>query len=262
MLCAIMQPTYLPWLGYFDLIDRVDYFVFLDNAKVLKRSWGVRNRIRTVQGEFHLTVPLKAGGDQTDRFFNNTEIDYGQDWVGRHLKTIAHSYGKSAYFAEVFGDLESLMSTRYPNIGTLNIRLIEHFSSRIGINTGIVRSSELACTRSRKDQRLVAICHALGADQYLSPQGSAAYIEKGQAGGAFNGSGVELWYHHYLHPEYSQRGVGFLSHMAIIDLLMNCGYDSALEIIRSGRREMIGFMEFRKTLTSAPGLSLEPSDEV
>ena len=261
MLCAIMQPTYLPWMGYFDLIDRVDRFVFLDDAKVSKQSWGVRNRIPMHQGELYLTVPLRNYHDHTARAFTNTQIDYHGDWAGKHLKTIAQVYGKAHHFSTVFSDLKALLSTHYDTIGDLNMLLIEHFATRIGIRTEFFRSSALPEAKGQKDERLVAICHAVGAGEYLSPQGSAIYIEKERPGGAIAAAGIVLWYHNFEHPKYPQRGAGFLSHMAIIDLLMNCGYESALEIIRSGRREMLGFMKFRETLANVPELLREPSDE-
>ena len=65
MKCAIMQPTYFPWIGHFDLIDQVEKFVFLDNVQLVRRSWGVRNRIKTAQGELYLTIPVKKNGQRT-----------------------------------------------------------------------------------------------------------------------------------------------------------------------------------------------------
>ncbi len=258
MICAIMQPTYLPWIGYFDLVDRVDKFVFLDDAKVSKQSWGVRNRIRTAQGELYLTVPLKNYRDHEARLFTNTEIDYGRGWTGKHLKTIAQAYAKAPHFAEVFADLEALLGESYPAIGDLNISAIRRFSERIGIATDFFRASRLAGTPGQKDGRLVAICRAVGASRYLSPQGSAVYIEKERPGGAFPEAGIALDYHNFAHPVYPQRGSDFLSHMAIVDLLMNCGYAAALGIIRSGRRDAIPFMEFRRTLAA----DAEPSPDI
>ena len=97
-----------------------------------------------------------------------------------------------------------------------------------------------------KDERLVNICCAVEATGYLSAKGSSVYIESKSPGGAFHKSGIELYYHHFEHPEYPQIGSSFLSHMSIIDLLMNCGYKHALSIIRSGRRKKIPYAQFRK----------------
>lgn len=245
-LIAIMQPTYLPWIGYFDLFDQVDHFVFLDDVNVLKRSWGVRNRINSSQGETYLTVPLQSHIKRDFRLFSNTAIDYHQNWYIKHLNSITHAYSKSTFFKEIYDDFEKLLNTKYSTIADLNISIIRFFSSKMGIETECIRSSEIPGIFGRKDERLVNICRALDADQYLSPQGSAAYIESNSPGGAFPGSGVELYYHNYEHQEYPQVGRPLLSHMCIIDLLMNCGYSKALAIIRAGRRKMIHYTQFRE----------------
>lgn len=245
MIAAIMQPTYLPWIGYFDLIDTVDRFVFLDDVQVLKRSWGVRNRILGQHGEAFLTVPLSGHSRDGGSTFVSTSVDPDEKWRNTHLATIRHAYAKAPHFAEVFESLEALMSAGHTTIGELNMHFITTTAASIGIATRFQKSSELDGTEGRKDDRLLSICRAIGADCYLSAKGSAAYIESRHEGGAFAGSGVELRYQHFDHPEYPQLEKGFASHMSIVDLLMNCGYASALEIIRSGRRSMVTSSELK-----------------
>jgi hypothetical protein len=245
MIAAIMQPTYLPWIGYFDLIDSVDTFVFLDDAQVLKRSWGVRNRILAGGAEAFLTVPVVGHSQSEDCSFVNTAIDPGDKWRRTHLSTIRHAYAKAPHFAEVFGELEALMAAGHATIGALNKAFITATAERIGIATQFLESSGLTGIDGRKDDRLLALCRRIGADTYLSAQGSAAYIEQDREGGAFAGSGVMLRYHHFAHPVYPQRSEGFTSHMSIVDLLMNCGYAAALEIIRAGRRAMLNSAEMK-----------------
>jgi len=247
-IAAIMQPTYLPWIGYFDLIDSADRFVFLDDAQVLKRSWGVRNRILTQNGETFLTVPLSGHTHGEGSAFVDTLIDHAQTWAKTHLATVRHAYAKAPHFAEVFESLETLLTAGHATIASLNEDFISTTARRIGITTPFVQSSRLEGTEGRKDDRLVSICRAIGADTYLSAPGSAAYIEQGQEGGAFAGSGVDIRYHNFEHPVYPQRSGEFVSHMSIVDLLMNCGYASALEIIRSGRRPMLSPSEMREKI--------------
>lgn len=245
-IAAIMQPTYLPWIGYFDLIDSVDRFVFLDDAQVLKRSWGVRNRIPAQGGETFLTVPLSGHRHGEGSAFVDTLIDWGQPWSRTHLATIRHAYGKAPHFAEVFASLEAWLSAGPATIGALNVDFICTTARRIGIATPFLKSSQLEGTEGRKDDRLLSICRAIGADTYLAAPGSAAYIEQEQEGGAFADSGVAIRYHNFAHPVYPQRQHAFVSHMSIVDLLMNCGYESALEIIRSGRRPFLASAELRE----------------
>ena len=247
-IAAIMQPTYLPWIGYFDLIDSADTFVFLDDAQVLKRSWGVRNRILAQNGETFLTVPLSGHTHGEGSAFVDTRVDSTQSWAKTHLATIRHAYAKAPHFAEVFANLEALLTADHAIIGALNEDFIATTARRIGITTPFLKSSQLQGVEGRRDDRLVSICRAIGASTYLSAPGSAAYIEQEQEGGAFSGSSVAILYQHFDHPAYPQRQDGFVSHMSIVDLLMNCGYESALEIIRSGRRPALTPTELRESM--------------
>ena len=245
---AIMQPTYLPWIGYFDLIDSADQFVFLDDAQVLKRSWGVRNRILAQNGETFLTVPLSGHTHGEGSAFVDTRIDSTQNWAKTQLATIRHAYAKAPHFADVFASLEALLMAGHPTIGALNEDFISSTALRIGVTTPFLKSSQLQGVEGRKDERLVSICRAIGASTYLSAPGSAAYIEQEREGGAFAGSGIAILYQSFDHPVYPQRRDGFVSHMSIVDLLMNCGYDSALEIVRSGRRRALTPSELRESM--------------
>ena len=246
MIAAIMQPTYLPWIGYFDLIDTADTFVFLDDAQVLKRSWGVRNRVAGHNGETFLTVPLSGHSQKEDCTFVSTRLAPDPKWRKTHLATLRHAYGKASHFAEVFPHLEALLAGQHETIGALNIDFITSTARRMGITTSLVQSSQLAEVEGRKDDRLLAICCAIGADTYLAAQGSAAYIEQDRDSGAFAGSGVELGYHNFAHPVYPQPRDPFISHLSIVDLLMHCGHAGALEIIRSGRKPMLSGAELKE----------------
>ena len=246
MISAIMQPTFLPWIGYFDLIDRVDCFVFFDDAQVLKRSWGVRNRILGAQGESFLTVPLVGHSQNADCSFASTAIDPAPKWRRSHLSSIRHAYAKAPFFPAVFEVLEQLYAADHVTIGALNMAFIETAARRMGIETPFARSSQLSGVEGRKDHRLLSICEAVGAETYLSAQGSAAYIEQDREGGAFAGSGVSLRYHNFAHPLYPQAGDDFVSHMSIVDMLMHCGFGSTLEIIRSGRRQELTSAQLTK----------------
>ena len=239
MIVAIMQPTFLPWIGYFDLIDRVDRFVFFDDAQVLKRSWAVRNRILTQNGESFLTVPLVGHSQNENCSFVNTQIDPAPKWRRTHLASIRHAYAKAPFFQPVFEMVEDWINAEHSTIGSLNMSLIRTIAERIGIDTQFVQSSDLKGVTGAKDARLLSVCRSVGASTYLAAQGSAAYIETDRPGGAFSDSDIALFYHNFDHPIYPQQSDGFTSHMCIIDLLMNCGFASALDIIRSGRREWL-----------------------
>lgn len=246
MIAAIMQPTYLPWMGYFDLIDSVDTFVFLDDVQVIKRSWGVRNRIAGQGDGLFLTVPLSGHKHGEGSPFTTTGIDYGQNWTKSHLSSIRHTYSKAPHFEEVFAKLEAILSIEHASIGSLNQAFIIDTASSMGTDTRFLCASELEEVSGRKDDRLLSICRTIGADRYLSALGSADYIEQSAPGGAFGGSGIDLVYHNFIHPQYVQHSDDFTSHLSIVDLLMNCGYDEGREIIRSGRQMPLSSAQVRE----------------
>ena len=87
-LTAIMQPTFFPWIGYFDLIDQVETFVFFDDVQLVKRSWQVRNRIKSANGELFLTIPIKKNKIRDELLISEAEIAYDENWQNKHLKTL------------------------------------------------------------------------------------------------------------------------------------------------------------------------------
>ena len=246
MKCAIMQPTYNPWLGYFDLMDKVDIFVYLDDVQLVKRSWQVRNRIKTPQGELFLTVPIKRLKSREETLIKDAVINDSENWRQKHLKSIELNYRKAKFFDSVFPFVENLILNDFQLLGDFNINLIENIKKTIGIKTPTIRSSEIPSVKGKKDELLANICKLLNADIYISPQGSAVYIEKETPGGAFVKKGIELYYHNYEHPVYNQLHGKFLPYMGIIDLLFNEGFEKALDIIKEGRRKDFHYKEFRK----------------
>jgi len=246
MKCAIMQPTYNPWLGYFDLMDKVDIFVYLDNVQLARRSWQVRNRIKTPHGELFLTIPIKRLRSREETLICNAVINNDENWKEKHLKAIELNYRKAKYFDSVFPFVEDIILSDFQFLGDFNIHLIEKIKRKIGIDTPTIKSTDLPVMKGKKDELLANICKFLNANTYISPQGSAAYIEKETPGGAFARNGIELYYHNYEHPIYSQLYGEFIPYMGIFDLLFNEGFENALYIIRKGRRRDIYYKDFRK----------------
>ena len=232
---AIMQPTYMPWLGYFAMIDEVDVFIFLDDVQLNKRSWQTRNRIKESDGkELMLSIPLKKSGrDETmicDALFS------GKDWKKKHLNCIKYNYSKSDYYNEVYSLLEGIYSFDTDFLSLFTINMIDEICDYLGITTNRIISSSLDGIEGNKDELLVNICKKTDITTYLSAKGSAVYIEENSSGGAFTRFGIDLEYQNYEHPVYKQKGKDFLPYMGIVDVLFNCGSNS-LGIIRSGVRK-------------------------
>jgi len=215
MKCAIMQPTYLPWLGYFDLIRSVDVFVILDHVQFEKRSWQQRNRILTKNGVLYLTVPVIT----KSKFFqpiSTVEIDQTQKFQSKHMGSILNAYSKKSN-THLLADIEKIFDKKQTLLADLNMDFIRWGMELMGLNARIARSSELA-VEGNKVEALIDICKKVGCDQYLSPLGSAGYIEENNL---FGQMGIELTYQNYDHPTYDQGHEPFESHLSFIDYIFS-----------------------------------------
>jgi len=246
MKCSIMQPTYLPWLGYFDLIDQVDIFVFLDNVQVVKRSWHVRNRIKASQGELNLTIPIKKTKYRDKTLFCETHLNNEQNWRNKHVKSIELAYKKAPFFNEVYLFVKDLIECSESILSKFNINIIKKISSKMGICKELINASQLENISGKKDTLLASICKEIGCDYYLAVKGSAGYLEKNSPGGELVKNGLNLSYQNYDHPVYNQPYGDFIPYMSIIDLLFNHGFENTLEILKSGRKKSIDYLSFRK----------------
>jgi len=241
MKVAISQPTYLPWLGYLDLIDQVDTFVFLDTVQFEKRSWQQRNRIKAVGGLSLLTVPVVVKG-RFKQSIRDVEIE-SPYFVRKHLRSIETSYRRSPFFGRYFTEFAGILETHATrlHLADLNIHLIQWLCGVLGIKKPLIRSSEIDQKGSRSEL-LLNICRALNAQSYLSAVGSADYLVSEVP--QFSAAGVEVLFQHYEHPLYRQQFPPFCSHTSALDLIFNEG-DRSLEILRSGRKAPLHPAEVR-----------------
>jgi hypothetical protein len=216
MKCAIMQPTYLPWLGYFDLIRSVDVFVIYDHVQFEKQSWQQRNRIRSKQGEILLTAPvLHEGG--LGRSIKDVKINSARP-ITKHLKSIELAYARSKNFDKLFPDLELVYRKKNEFLIDLNLDLIKVGMKHLGMKKEFVFSSELNIT-GNKVEALIDVCKKVGANKYLSPVGSKTYIDENNL---FPENQIELSYQQFQHPVYQQSNYpDFISHLSFVDYLFN-----------------------------------------
>tara|TARA_B100000963_G_scaffold274789_1_gene243012 strand:- start:8324 stop:9088 length:765 start_codon:yes stop_codon:yes gene_type:complete len=246
LICGIMQPTFLPWCGYFDMIDQVDYFVLYDDVQLAKRSWQVRNRIKSHDGEFYLTLPIKKTKGRDDLLIIDSEISYEQKWLKKHLRTIENFYRKSDYYDEIYNFIYKHYMKKYDSLSKFNSDFIINVSDKIGIKTRFVHSSTMNNLKGVKDERLTSICKRLKSKIYLSSQGSSSYIELKNPGGEFSKKSIDLYYHFYNHPVYKQLNGKFIPYLSILDLLFSVGFSQSLNVIRSGRMQKVFYKEYRK----------------
>lgn len=247
MIVSVMQPTYLPWLGYFDLIDSSDTFVFLDDVKLEKSDWHVRNRIKGASGELMLTCAVATPNGRMEAKINTTEFAKGHPWRKKHLKSIEACYRKAPFFNELFPKLSTYyLASDKMLLGQFNIGLIKLLSEYMSISSQFITASELVGIAGVKDQRLVNICQNLKTTHYLSPIGAKAYIEQHQPGGRLVENGIDVFYQNFEHPHYQQLFGDFISHLGAIDCLFNLGPEQTLALIRQAHRPAIHYREINK----------------
>lgn len=225
---AIMQPTFLPWIGYFGLMASVDLFVFLDDVQFDKRSWQQRNRIKTANGIVWLTVPVLTRGRREQKICE-AEIQPDAKFPDAMWRTIEMNFAKAPYASRYLPPLHDIILAHTTRIGALNIALIEWMAGEFGITTPTARASQTPVASAKAD-RLVDLCQAHGVTDYLSPPGSRAYLEDSDA---FATAGIALEYFAYEHPEYTQLHGPFEPYMSALDLLVNAGPEAAA-ILHSG----------------------------
>ncbi|RLC47709.1 MAG: hypothetical protein DRH70_02755 [Candidatus Coatesbacteria bacterium] len=226
MRAVILQPGYLPWVGFFDLAAKSDIFVILDCVQFDKRSWRNRNRIRTATGWQWLTVPVLTKGRFTQRI-DETMIDNTHNWAHKHLAAIRTCYARAPYVKEFWPLLSEALSRRWERLLDLDMYLIKMIDDAFQLGTNYVMASSLSPS-GRKADLILEICKIVGADHYLNGDMGRSYLEPGP----FEANGIKLEFHNYTHPIYPQCYDGFESHMSAIDLLLNCGADGRRYILR------------------------------
>lgn len=229
---AIMQPTFLPWLGYFALMQSVDVFVYLDDVQLSRQSWQTRNRLKGPQGEVMLSLPVARQPAQP--LISDARLaDRGQ--LQKIRRTIAALLGRAPHFALVEAVLEAGFARADDGLCALNIALIEALSGVAGIRTRRIRSSELGVAGADRGGRLRQICAALGAATYISPPGSADYLAEDRP---FDESGIALEFLDYIHPQYPQFHPPFLPYMAALDALAHVGGEGLLRLVSDARTRL------------------------
>lgn len=223
MIITIMQPAYLPWLGFFDRISRSDLCIILDDVLLdnsSKTRFINRNKIRTKDGWCWLTLPMKTKGKYKKDNIN--EIELVQDkWRDKHWKSIQACYAKSPYFSQYSEFFQDFYSQDWINmVKSLDV-MTDYFLTELKISAKILKSSELRIDGSKTD-RLINLCQAVGGSEYISGPFGREYLEKER----FQSAGIKLWFHDYSHPQYTQVYPGFEAYMGIIDLLFNYGEES------------------------------------
>lgn len=222
---GIIQSNYLPWRGYFNFIQDVDTFIFLDDAQYTRRDWRNRNRIKTKDGAAWVTVPVRDEFGKTR--ICDAEVMYDSDWVGQQLGAIRSAYSRAPYFDCYFSQLCEFLSIEWSSISSLNQALCKWLSKELGVDTELRCATEFGCS-GVKSEKLLSLVEAVGGDRYLAGPAARDYLDVE----LFESRSVEVYWKEYDYPEYKQLWGAFRGDVSVLDLLFNHG-DSAKEFLYS-----------------------------
>lgn len=222
---AITQPTYLPWLGYFKMIQSVDVFVFLDNIQFEKQSWQSRNRLKDNQDNpLWLSVPL-ANHQLEDKILDIKIASSKFNWQRKHLNSIKTYLGKTPFLDDVLELVEASFAEEFVYLADLNIDLIKRVSKALGLKTQFYRASELQAVGNKTDL-LLGLLTELNASSYLANLGSKSYLQYEED--RFQELGIELIYQDWSAPIYQQRGEVFVDKLAWVDPVSYLGLNPSV----------------------------------
>lgn len=236
MILTAHQPVYLPWLGLFHKIALADMFISFDQVQYLPKDWNNRNKIKTNNGPIWLTAPVLRSGYMEKRLCD-LELNNNTPWQRKHWKTLRLAYGKAPYFSRYADFFEDVYQRSWTTLEQLNTYMLKWFLETLGINVPVYSAGEWEF-QGQKSELVLDMCRQVGADNYIFGALGRGYADIE----AFEAAGVTPHFQDYHHPVYPQQHGEFVSHMAIVDLLFNCGDDS-LDILMSGnvtRRQLLG----------------------
>lgn len=218
---AILQSNYIPWKGYFDIINSVDEFIIYDNMQYTRRDWRNRNLIKTSNGLLWLTIPVEVKGKFLQKI-RETKISDTQ-WAKKHWNTIMHNYSKAKYFKDykdTFAELYLQNTDLY--LSDINYKFIKTINEILNIKTSIKWSWEYKVEGNSAEQ-LINLCKQADANIYLSGPAAKDYIQETK----FEKEGIKLiWMDYSSYPEYYQLFPPFLHGVSVLDLIFNEGLNA------------------------------------
>ncbi|MEW6240724.1 MAG: WbqC family protein [Chloroflexota bacterium] len=230
---VILQPSYIPWRGYFDQVRRADLFIFYDDVQYDKHGWRNRNQIKTAQGKQWLTIPVHSRGVTEGIPIKDVKIDWSKPWAKNHLKALTVAYNKAPHFKDYLPLLELFYARRDESLADFTIETTLALTRELGLHqTRFLRSSEIPGVDGQKTDRLIQILTKVGAKHYISGPSARDYIEKEK----FDAAGITLEYMEYNYPEYPQLYPPFDPYVTVLDLLFMVGLQ-ALEYISERQHE-------------------------
>jgi hypothetical protein len=214
MKLAIMQPYFLPYIGYFQLIAGVDLFIVYDNIKYTKKGWINRNRMLQNGKDVMFSLPLKTDSDYLDVCQRELSTDFNRNGL---LNQFKGAYRRAPYFEQTFPLIEEIVHHGNANLFQFLQHSIVKTCKHLGITTKIKNSSEIAVDHALKNQdKVLALCEAVAATTYVNAIGGMELYSKD----TFRDKGIDLKFIQSNPFEYPQLGDAFVPWLSITDVMM------------------------------------------
>ncbi len=212
---SCLQPTYLPWIPFFERVILSDVFIILDDVEFSKNSNHNRNFIKANSKQLLLTVPVKY---KNHIMIKDIEIDNKKNWKKKHWESIKQTYGKLLYFKNFSTELEEIYNKDWKYLSNLNIELIKFFVKYLKIKTNIFLSSNIR-VEGNSNQKLINLCKYFDADTFVVKKNTEHYHPKK----VFLENNIEFKYISNKIINYEQQGDNFIPSLSILDYVSNCG---------------------------------------
>lgn len=220
---VILQPSYIPWRGYFHQIQKADLFVFYDDVQYDKHGWRNRNRIKTPDGSRWITIPALSGGASTDHLLiKDIKINWVKEWNNSHWQILRQNYREAPWFKHYAPLLEGFYRRHDEFLADFTIDLTIALARELGIDTRFMRSSTLNA-RGAKTDRLLDILTQVEATHYISGPSARGYLDEAKLARA----AITLEYMAYQYPDYPQLHPPFDPLVSILDLIFMMGPEAA-----------------------------------
>jgi hypothetical protein len=226
---CIIQSCYIPWKGFFDLIDRCDEYVVFDSAQYVKRHWHNRNRIKTADGVQWLTIPVAVKG-RFEQPIDQVEIE--KPWAEKHWRTLELAYRHAPFFEQLAPTIKAWYerADKQERLTDVNAIFLHGITGLLGLKTRIVRDTVYP-SQGRKTEWLLEIARAARADRYLSGPSARAYLDES----LFASAGIAVeWMDYEGYLEHPQLHGGFEQTVTVLDLLFNTGPEAKRFFARTG----------------------------
>jgi hypothetical protein len=228
---CIHQPTYLPWLGFFDKLLASDVWVVLDDVLVPRKSWITRVNIRGEHGPLLLSIPILNRMSERTRL-GDVLVDNTQQWRRKHLGAITHAYAKRPYFASLEPLLHATYAEAHARLVDVTMVGVRMLCRLMNLDVDVVSSSSLDIGEATGTERLVRLTRAVGGDAYVTGSGSRGYLEPA----LFDSAGLGLEWQDYVERPYVQGRGEFVGRLSALDAVAELGTTGTAELLRGGHR--------------------------